>query len=306
MKTILFALFLVLTATPAMAQIVERQQGSSSSTEMRSSSSQSGGSQLQSGVGLMFAKMALVELQGAQAFGLSADMPKPNVIDVDSTGALMMNNMSVYCENFKRKSLTYSHLPKNYEMALNNSFGNGENITSVQEVYNQIEAPFNAKYLAVPYVKRSLGAPVISFTRFFCLTVQTSVIEQALTKLRKAGKGYAVPSDSELNKALIYGFDSWHDSPSAKMLKSSFPAQDSMCLIPTPTGYDKGFRTATCGPFEYNMDNRSFLFGGTVMLDQNYVGGRRVVFDETRSSESGRSLSRSTSSGTRRGVKVME
>ena len=120
MKTILFTLFLVLAAVPAVAQIVERQQGSSTSIETRNGSRQSGGSQVETGVGLFFAKLAMVELQGAAAFGLDVTRSQEAANNYFSntnnrqdalalTGIGLMDIMHANCQNFKRKSLTYSH-----------------------------------------------------------------------------------------------------------------------------------------------------------------------------------------------------
>lgn len=316
MKTILFTLFLVLAAVPAVAQIVERQQGSSTSTETRNGSRQSGGSQVETGVGLFFAKLAMVELQGAEAFGLDVTRSQEAAINyvsntnnrqdaLDLTGIGLMDIMHANCQNFKRKSLTYSHLPAAYNSAAN-YHGGVNDIVSSEDNDMQVDPPYGSELLAFPVVARKYGPPVKGNIRFGCLVMQTGIIEQALTKLRRGAKGYVSPSEKEINSALLYGFDTWTSSPAAKMLVAAIPNPHDRCLVPTPTGYERGFRTATCGPFEFNMDTRAFLFGGTVMLDQNYVNGRRIIFDESRASESGRSSSRSTSSGTRRGVKVME
>lgn len=145
---------------------------------------------------------------------------------------------------------------------------------------------------------RRHGEPVSAQNVFTCVHAASAIVSKATAILRRSS---VVVQDPVTGAPLLVTDNLKTKAKAAFDLAVGETMQDQAfqlptitaryCRVPTSTGLDSGKATVKCGEYEFDPTQFSYRRGGSVLLDDQTVGGVKVTFANSVRAEKANSAS---------------
>ncbi len=326
MKNVLITLLLICAAMGASGQIVE--QNSSSSTQRDSSRTTTQSTQINRtySLGFLFFPL-LAEWEQANHQALSGvpmkESDKRRELSKPVLQKFLQSKIEAGLVDDVKKSILITPLdcnvfvPNGRKVWTNHP--SGTDIQTLMSVTKPAEYAFHiipaGKVFAGSFSIEALGFPIMASEYLGCSYLYSIIVSNAINRLaskgKKSGSVFIVSNlMREAEKSLWASFFDvklYDEQPKRIMSDVLGIPEGSMCTISSARNLiDGGNDDFVCGPWAVSPSNTRIMKAGSTYLDQNSVYGQNWQFSETSTAGRSNTTTKSNSSGTKKGVKVME